>query len=92
MGFKGAPLATAISFNIVSIASVVYGVVFVPKTAWHPISTRSFKGLGILVQLGMSGVGTYSTLCCHIQPLTDILGQTASEWWSWELVGLAASL
>ncbi|KAI0064869.1 MATE efflux family protein [Artomyces pyxidatus] len=75
MGFVGAPLATAISINLVSLASVIYGIFFVPKTAWHPISRRSFTNLGILVQLGLGGVG-----------------QTASEWWSWELVGLAASL
>jgi len=54
---------------------VIYGVWFVPSTAWHPISRRCFTGLGILVQLGLAGVG-----------------QVASEWWSWELVGLAASL
>jgi multidrug resistance protein, MATE family len=59
LGYKGAPLATAISFNIVSIASVIYGVFFVPKTAWHPIGRRSFTGLGILVQLGLAGVGQY---------------------------------
>ncbi|KAI0318084.1 MATE efflux family protein [Amylostereum chailletii] len=75
LGFIGAPLASSISFNLVSLASVFYGIVFVPKTAWHPFSRKSFTGLGVLVQLGLSGVG-----------------QTASEWWSWELVGLAASL
>ncbi|TFY63208.1 hypothetical protein EVG20_g6409 [Dentipellis fragilis] len=74
-GFIGAPLATAISFNLVSIASVIYGVWFVPRTAWHPITRRSFTSLGVLIPLGLAGVG-----------------QTASEWWSWELIGLAASL
>jgi len=59
----------------VSISSVIYGLFFVPNTAWHPISRRSFTGLGILVQLGLAGVG-----------------QIASAWWSWELIGLAASL
>jgi len=33
-----------------------------------------FKSLGVIVNLGLSGVG-----------------QTASEWWAWELVALAAS-
>ncbi|KAI0718352.1 MATE efflux family protein [Cerioporus squamosus] len=74
LGFIGAPIATAISFNLISILSVIYGVFFVPKTAWHPLSMRCFTSLGVLVQLGLSGVG-----------------QVASEWWSWELVGLAAS-
>ena len=66
----GAPIATAISFNLISIASIIYGVFYVPRTAWHPLSRRSFTSLGVLVQLGLAGVG-----------------QTASEWWSWELVG-----
>ncbi|KAI0674131.1 MATE efflux family protein [Trametes maxima] len=74
LGFIGAPIATAVSFNLISLMSIVYGVFFVPKTAWHPLSRRCFTSLGVLVQLGLSGVG-----------------QVASEWWSWELVGLAAS-
>lgn len=74
LGFIGAPIATSVSYNLVSIASVIYGVFFVEKTAWHPLSRRSFTSLGLLVQLGLGGVG-----------------QVASEWWSWELIGLAAS-
>jgi len=74
LGFIGAPLATAISFNLMAISSIIYGVFFVPSTAWCPVSRRSFTGLGVLVRLGLAGVG-----------------QTASEWWSWELIGLAAS-
>ncbi|KAH9017086.1 MATE efflux family protein [Lactarius deliciosus] len=70
LGFVGAPLATAISFNLISIASIVYGIFFVPSTAWHPFSRRSFTSLGVLVKLGLGGIG-----------------QTASEWWSWELIG-----
>lgn len=57
LGFIGAPLATAISFNLVSLLSIAYGIFFVPKTAWHPISRRMFTGLGVLVQLGVGGVG-----------------------------------
>ncbi|KAF4616349.1 hypothetical protein D9613_008614 [Agrocybe pediades] len=75
LGFIGAPIATAISFNLISLMSIIYGIVFTPKTAWYPLSRRMFTSLGVLVQLGLSGVG-----------------QTASEWWAWELVALAASL
>ncbi|KAG7443546.1 MATE efflux family protein [Guyanagaster necrorhizus] len=75
LGFIGAPISTAISFNLVSLLSILYGVFFIPKTAWHPICRRSFTGLGVLVNLGLASVG-----------------QTASEWWAWELIGLAASL
>ncbi|KAH8110297.1 MATE efflux family protein [Phellopilus nigrolimitatus] len=75
LGFIGAPIATAVSFNLIALASLLYGIFFVPHTAWHPLSRRCFTSLGVLVQLGLAGVG-----------------QTASEWWSWELIGLAASL
>ncbi|KAG2366413.1 hypothetical protein BDR07DRAFT_1274548 [Suillus spraguei] len=72
LGFIGAPIATSVSYILVSIASVTYGVLFVEKTAWHPLSRRSFTSLGLLVRLGLGGVG-----------------QVASEWWSWELIGRA---
>ncbi|KAG7087969.1 hypothetical protein E1B28_012010 [Marasmius oreades] len=75
LGFIGAPIASAISFNLISLISLIYGVFFVPRTAWYPISKRTFTSLGALVHLGLGGVG-----------------QTASEWWAWELVGLSASL
>ncbi|RDB18717.1 hypothetical protein Hypma_014757 [Hypsizygus marmoreus] len=74
LGFIGAPIATAISFNLVSIMSIAYGMIYVPRTAWYPLSRRMFTSLGVLVHLGLAGVG-----------------QTASEWWAWELVALAAS-
>ncbi|KAL5498225.1 ERC1_1 [Sanghuangporus vaninii] len=74
LGFIGAPIASAISFNLIALFSILYGIFWVPKTTWYPLSRRMFTSLGILVQLGIAGVG-----------------QVASEWWSWELVGLAAS-
>ena len=78
LSFPGAPLATALSFNLVSLASIFYGCYYTPLTAWSPITRKSFnpttgelwKGWGVLAKLGISGVF-----------------QTASEWWSWELVG-----
>lgn len=75
LGFIGAPIATAFSFNLISLLSVLYGIFYTPSTAWYPPSRRMFTSLGVLVNLGLSGVG-----------------QTASEWWAWELVALAASL
>lgn len=76
LGYIGAPISTAISINLVTIASVVYGVWFVPdRTAWYPLSKRMFHSLGVMVKLGVGGIG-----------------QTASEWWAWEFVALAASL
>jgi multidrug resistance protein, MATE family len=40
--------------------SICYGIFIAPRTAWYPLSSRMFKGLGVLVQLGLSGVGKYS--------------------------------
>ncbi|KAH7882452.1 mate-domain-containing protein [Phlebopus sp. FC_14] len=74
LSFPGAPLATALSFNLVSAASLAYAYFFVPRTAWHPIGPGMWTGWSVLWRLGLSGIG-----------------QTASEWWSWELIGLAAS-
>ncbi|KAF9220728.1 MATE efflux family protein [Gyrodon lividus] len=82
LSFPGAPLATSLSFNLVSAASLLYGYFFTPRTAWSPINRKSLNPVtgqlwrrwGVLAKLGIAGVG-----------------QTASEWWSWELAGLAAS-
>ena len=60
LGFIGAPIATTISFNLISIMSIFYGIFLVPKTAWYPLSGRMFEGLGVLVHLGLSGVGKHS--------------------------------
>ncbi|KAL0060333.1 ethionine resistance protein [Marasmius tenuissimus] len=57
LGFIGAPIASAISFNLIALMSLIYGVFFVPKTAWYPISKRSFTSLATLVNLGLGGVG-----------------------------------
>lgn len=57
LGFIGAPIATAISFNLIALMALIYGVFFVPKTAWYPVSRRSFTSLAYLVNLGLGGVG-----------------------------------
>ncbi|KAF5364814.1 hypothetical protein D9758_009308 [Tetrapyrgos nigripes] len=74
IGFIGAPLATSISYYIISISYIIYGVFFVPRTAWHPLSILGFRNLGVLIKLGLAGIG-----------------QTCSEWWSWDIVALVAS-
>jgi multidrug resistance protein, MATE family len=70
LGFIGAPIASALSFNLMVFFQALYGIFWVPKTAWAPLSRKAFTNLGILVHLGIAGVA-----------------QTASEWWSWELIG-----
>ena len=67
LGFIGAPIATAISFNLVSLMSIFYGIFYVPRTAWHPLSRRMFTSLGVLVQLGLAGVGM-----CQIDILSKL--------------------
>ncbi|THU97469.1 MATE efflux family protein [Dendrothele bispora CBS 962.96] len=74
IGFIGAPIATSVSYYIISISYIVYGVLFVPRTAWHPISINGLRNLGLVLKLGLAGVG-----------------QTASEWWAWDIVALVAS-
>ena len=59
LGFIGAPIATSISYNLISVASIIYGMFFVERTAWHPISPRCLTSLGSLAWLSMGGVGTY---------------------------------
>lgn len=57
LGFIGAPIASSISYNLVFIASVIYGIFFVRKTAWHPITAKAFNDLGFLAKLSLGGVG-----------------------------------
>ncbi|KAF9059686.1 mate-domain-containing protein [Rhodocollybia butyracea] len=131
LGFVGAPLSTAISYNLVALGSAFWGwrievsrrnrreelaareqaktldpYLSIPPTptdsstyassvgssvhtlqeisdiqetrsAWYPLSTRA---------LHPTGLGTLLTLG------VGGVGQTASEWWAWELIGLGASL
>lgn len=70
LGYKGAPLATAISYNLVAIASIMYGFI-IPKTAWHPWSKRCFTGLGALAQLSLSGVGLFFHLQADFDKFSD---------------------
>lgn len=57
LGFVGAPIATAVSFNLIAIATAAYILLYDPRTAWHPISLSMFHNLGLLVRLGLAGVG-----------------------------------
>lgn len=59
VGYIGAPLSTAISFNLISVLSLLYGLMYAPREAWTPISSKVFKSLGLLVQLGTAGVGMF---------------------------------
>ena len=56
LGFIGAPIATAISFNLISIGTCIYAVRWAPRDAWYPLGMASFRNLGVLVHLGLAGV------------------------------------
>ena len=76
IGFIGAPLATAISFNLIFILSIIYLLWLLPsRQACRSFTSEAFHGLGILFYLGAAGVA-----------------QTASEWCAWEVMTIAASL
>ena len=51
--------------------SVCYGIFLAPKTAWYPLSSRMFQGLGVLVQLGLSGIGKHSFKLSKYGPLLN---------------------
>ncbi|KAG8988006.1 hypothetical protein FRB90_003017 [Tulasnella sp. 427] len=65
-----------------SLGYLFHAYMWAPREAWHPISDAKalgeiFKGEALGFLVRLGAAG---------------VGQTASEWWSWELVGLAASL
>ncbi|KAL8291589.1 hypothetical protein RQP46_002567 [Phenoliferia psychrophenolica] len=74
LGFIGAPIAAAISMNLMFAGGVIYCVFFGPREGWGGLSMDAVRNLGDCWKLGMSGVA-----------------MTASEWWAFEVLGLAAS-
>ncbi|KNZ74949.1 hypothetical protein J132_05850, partial [Termitomyces sp. J132] len=56
LGFIGAPIGAAISWGLVPIISIIYGVFCVPDAAWRPLSLEIFTNLGELTRLGMYSV------------------------------------
>ncbi|KAJ3712157.1 mate-domain-containing protein [Lentinula raphanica] len=81
LGFIGAPLATSISYYLLSLSYIVYGVFWVDRKAWYPLTIDNLQGvfgwrnLGFLFKLGLAGVG-----------------QTVSEWWAWDIVALGSDV
>lgn len=74
-GFVGAPLASAISMDLMGLLLLLYAIIWAPKHAWCGLSMDVFRNWGINISLGISGIL-----------------MSASEWWSWEIAALAASL
>ena len=57
LGFIGAPIATMISFYLVSLVSLLFGIYYMPRKGWHPITSQMFTNLGVVTRLGISGIG-----------------------------------
>lgn len=66
LGYKGAPISTALSFNLIAVLTLAYGILYSPTEAWHPPSSKSIKNLGLLIQLSLAGVGEH--LCMPRTP------------------------
>ena len=74
LGFIGAPISTAISFNVMFLFSAIYCVFFAPRTAWGGFTTEMFRNLKPNIILGAAGFAS-----------------VASEWWAWEVIGIASA-
>lgn len=61
LGFIGGPLATAFSFNLILVLSIIYAFCLPDQKAWRPLTWQSFQRLGILVYLGIAGIGQIAT-------------------------------
>ncbi|KAG8960369.1 hypothetical protein FRC03_006608 [Tulasnella sp. 419] len=81
LGFIGAPIATAFSLNLSTILFVSHAILWAPREAWSPITKSNMKKIFSGEALGFL-----------VKLGISGVGQTASEWWSWELIGLAASM
>ncbi|KAF8315345.1 multidrug Oligosaccharidyl-lipid polysaccharide flippase [Clavulina sp. PMI_390] len=57
LGYIGAPISTACSFNLISLLTLTYALVYSPREAWQAPSSKVWKSLGSLMQLGSAGVG-----------------------------------
>lgn len=55
LGFIGAPIATSISFNLITFLYLIYGCFIAPQTAWQPFSSKAFTEIGLLFRLGVAG-------------------------------------
>ncbi|MBW0507608.1 hypothetical protein O181_047323 [Austropuccinia psidii MF-1] len=75
LGFIGAPIATATSFNLMGLLSLLYCILLAPHSTWPGFTFVIFQDLGLNFKFGLSG-----------------FTMIASEWWCWELIGLASSL
>ncbi|KAG8903133.1 hypothetical protein FRB99_003676 [Tulasnella sp. 403] len=82
LGYIGAPIATSISFYVIASCYLFHAWLWAPREAWFPLNSRE----SIRTVLSIEALGFLVKLGAAG------VGQTATEWWSWELIGLAASL
>ena len=75
LGFVGAPIASCISINLMFITMFLYSIFCAPRDAWGGWTPADL----------LSGFGL------NIKLGLAGIGMVGSEWWSWEIVGLATS-
>lgn len=93
IGFVGAPLATAISMDLMAVVAILYSYLFVPRDAWGGISMDIFSDLGINIRLGLAGTAMVAS---EWSAGLFLLSSTTvklmrRDRWCWEIVGLASS-
>ncbi|KAL7415077.1 mate-domain-containing protein [Mrakia frigida] len=76
LGFRGAPLATGLSMNLEFALFLLYGRLWSDSAAWPGMNWKK-ACKDLGTPLGLGISG---------------IGMVASEWWSWEIVTLAASM
>jgi MATE family multidrug resistance protein len=56
LGFVGAPMASAISMDLMGLLMLLYCYLYAPRTGWGGFSMQVFRNWGENVRLGLSGL------------------------------------
>lgn len=80
LGFIGAPIASGISRNLMAVTYLVHGWLYAPPEPWSPLTRENIPRI-----LDPKALGLLFRLGCAG------IAQTASEWYAWEVMTLAAS-
>jgi MATE family multidrug resistance protein len=78
LGYRGAAIATAITYTSLPILLIIYIVYFSNSNAWGGFDLKEALNIRLLAQFMRLGVPGVLQIC--------------SEWWCFEIVGLAAGI
>jgi len=80
LGFVGAPLATAMSMNVMFLVSLVYAVNFAPREAWGGFSKGRFETTWALAKLSRVEPSRADLACaCPSQKSSPTWARTSSS-------------